>query len=745
GGREGRKERNTPNNTSRGAFYPSRSEPLGADAMAKVLPAEGDAPHNAPKRAQPQKDAKPGLVGRLTQLTRSSKDSSFDLRGQMAFMHGDEEQTPAVTPIAGTGGEQAEDAELVVPVSPQKKRSSREWIAGSEFGRRTSQFLSTFVPPVRRSILPWISKPLAVGVGKGTSHASVHTMKERKERKLHQQQSRKLLHQQSGVQPVKMRMATVNHIQVHGNSVNVVIANGTPKIPPHELFDVMEKIRSFSIMRQIKPQERTLLASQMRKMLIEPESYILQEGEHGEAALFLITSGKITISVASPVSDGIQVATDVTDVKAPTYVGEGQCLTGSVPMASVRVKELVTAYAVLKTDFDNLISASSRAALIREMEKRTFQKEHLDDLWAIMKSAPEGIACMDKFTENKPELNAYVQAYKDISKFKGYSGDTAHAKRMKAGPGIFQKYFDSGLITLSNDEHGKLHRLMKRVEYSRSRGEAAPLAAHAATDDATGAGMQAAAAAAEEKEGGDAALQHEATAGEAASSTGETGDAAGSKPHDGGHTGDEGEPTEPPQPSARAEAAPSAAPSETLLEDEALDCPRRLTDSHQRRVKVEELAVAFDNVIESAINATIQNLIIPSFLQDKLFDRYLAFRFPVLRNKGQTIEDLATEPIKKAEKVTRRRTVGVCSRPEASIPTKPMAAAVVATSAAAKGGKLKASEEDEDSEGYDNFDAGAENPFDEIDVDDEDAWMDDRARMSTDVVIGADMREQWNS
>jgi hypothetical protein len=89
------------------------------------------------------------------------------------------------------------------------------------------------------------------------------------------------------------------------------------------------------------------------------------------------------------------------DVRYPDYFGEGRCLTNDKAYASVRAKENLVVYLLLKTDIDELVGRRTRALMVRDMRIRRFQKDHLDDLFDVVRNDERGMAFLCKFAKEQ--------------------------------------------------------------------------------------------------------------------------------------------------------------------------------------------------------------------------------------------------------------------------------------------------------------------------------------------------------
>lgn len=68
-----------------------------------------------------------------------------------------------------------------------------------------------------------------------------------------------------------------------------------------------------------------------------------------------IASGKATISLNRTLEDGSLQEADVKDIKSPNYFGEGRVLGDTRAYASVRAKEELVVYYIMRADVEELV------------------------------------------------------------------------------------------------------------------------------------------------------------------------------------------------------------------------------------------------------------------------------------------------------------------------------------------------------------------------------------------------------
>lgn len=66
-------------------------------------------------------------------------------------------------------------------------------------------------------------------------------------------------------------------------------------------------------------------------------------------------SGKATISLNRTVEGGSVQEVDIKDIKSPNYFGEGRVLGDSRAYASVRAKEELVVYYIMRADIEELV------------------------------------------------------------------------------------------------------------------------------------------------------------------------------------------------------------------------------------------------------------------------------------------------------------------------------------------------------------------------------------------------------
>jgi CRP-like cAMP-binding protein len=202
----------------------------------------------------------------------------------------------------------------------------------------------------------------------------------------------------------------------------------TETMRPDRVFEVLEELRESLVFKNATAEEKVLLAHRLRHLSVEDGTYLIREGEESEPALFIIAAGRATISVNKTQADGMLHEVDVKDIKAPDYFGEGRCLTDSKAYASVRAKEDLVAYLLLKTDIDELLSPCTRSMMIRDMHVRKFQKEHLDNLFEVMKSDADGMLLLEKFAREQ-NMEGNMLFYLDVIAYKSLESGEDESRR----------------------------------------------------------------------------------------------------------------------------------------------------------------------------------------------------------------------------------------------------------------------------------------------------------------------------
>lgn len=69
----------------------------------------------------------------------------------------------------------------------------------------------------------------------------------------------------------------------------------------------------------------------------------------------LPASGKATISLNQKLENGSVQEVDVKDIKYPNYFGEGRVLADQCAYASVRAKEQLVVYYIIRADIEELV------------------------------------------------------------------------------------------------------------------------------------------------------------------------------------------------------------------------------------------------------------------------------------------------------------------------------------------------------------------------------------------------------
>ncbi|CAN0112279.1 unnamed protein product [Ascophyllum nodosum] len=203
-------------------------------------------------------------------------------------------------------------------------------------------------------------------------------------------------------------------------------------IPTIEVFNALETLSGTLIFNAANKEERLALASRLRHWVVEDGTYLIREGDSGntsETAIFMVASGKATISLNRTLEDGSVEEADVKDIRYPSYFGEGRVLGDSRAYASVRAKEKLVVYYIMKEDFVELISPATRALMVRDMQIRKYQKKHVDDLFGIIRKNPSGMACLARFAKEKL-MGGEVAFTIDVEAYKSFEGDKSEQKEM---------------------------------------------------------------------------------------------------------------------------------------------------------------------------------------------------------------------------------------------------------------------------------------------------------------------------
>ncbi|CAM9360366.1 unnamed protein product, partial [Ectocarpus fasciculatus] len=174
-------------------------------------------------------------------------------------------------------------------------------------------------------------------------------------------------------------------------------------IPVTEAIDVLGDLSGTLIFNTATSQERLALASRLRHWVVADGTYLIREGDgdRNRSAIFMIASGKATISLNRAIEGGSVQEVDIKDIKSPNYFGEGRVLGDSRAYASVRAKEELVVYYLMRADIEELVSPTTRALMERDMLVRKFQKEHLDDLFAVIRKNLSGMECLARFAEEQ--------------------------------------------------------------------------------------------------------------------------------------------------------------------------------------------------------------------------------------------------------------------------------------------------------------------------------------------------------
>ncbi|CAN0019132.1 unnamed protein product [Ectocarpus sp. 4 AP-2014] len=241
-------------------------------------------------------------------------------------------------------------------------------------------------------------------------------------------------------------------------------------IPATEVIDVLEDLSGTLIFNTATSQERLALASRLRHWVVADGTYLIREGDgdRNRSAIFMIASGKATISLNRTIEGGSVQEVDIKDIKSPNYFGEGRVLGDSRAYASVRAKEELVVYYLMRADIEELVSPTTRALMERDMLVRKFQKEHLDDLFAVIRKNLSGMECLARFAEEQRmggEVGFFieVEAYQNAETSKDDEARKQHAQRIVASYISPSSSGVPGLIYTSEAQRNTLAAKMRRL------------------------------------------------------------------------------------------------------------------------------------------------------------------------------------------------------------------------------------------------------------------------------------------
>ncbi|KAG5189588.1 hypothetical protein JKP88DRAFT_252744 [Tribonema minus] len=220
------------------------------------------------------------------------------------------------------------------------------------------------------------------------------------------------------------------------------------------VFEVLEALQGTLIFKNATPEEKVLLAHRLRRMAVEDDAYLIREGEDCEPAIFMIAAGRATISVTRELPDGGVQEVDVKDVRYPDYFGEGRCLTNEKAFASVRAKDGLVVYLLLRADMDELVSRRTRALMVRDLKIRRFQMEHVDDLFDVLRADARGMAFLCRFAAEQ-HMDGDLRFYNEI---------VGHAERALLSPATHQL---RSALSRNTDAFKKLSSDMERRKHMR--------------------------------------------------------------------------------------------------------------------------------------------------------------------------------------------------------------------------------------------------------------------------------------
>ncbi|KAG5184631.1 hypothetical protein JKP88DRAFT_262806 [Tribonema minus] len=180
-------------------------------------------------------------------------------------------------------------------------------------------------------------------------------------------------------------------------------------LPREQWPAALQQLERVPIFSQALPAERERLAERVRLLSVAKDETVIREGQRSpNPAIFMILSGVVTISVMMELPGGAMIDAVVTQLRTPSYFGEGMLrtpfyfgegmlripsyfgegmvLTGSPAYASVRATEDMQLYLVPKTDLDAAITSATRGRMVRDYHVRQFRKQHMNDLWDVIRA-----------------------------------------------------------------------------------------------------------------------------------------------------------------------------------------------------------------------------------------------------------------------------------------------------------------------------------------------------------------------
>ncbi|CAM9696759.1 unnamed protein product, partial [Scytosiphon promiscuus] len=246
-------------------------------------------------------------------------------------------------------------------------------------------------------------------------------------------------------------------------------------IPAKQIIDVLQSLSSTLIFNTANSEERLALASRLRHWVVEDGTYLIREGDgdRNRSAIFMIASGKATISLNRANAGGSVQEVDIKDIKSPNYFGEGRVLGDSRAYASVRAKEELVVYYIMRADIEELVSPTTRALMERDMHVRKFQKENLDDLFAVIRKNLSGMRCLARFAEEQ-RMGGEVGFFMEVEEYQqaetgGCDSESDEARKMQHAERIVSTYISPsapgmpGLIYTSEAQRKAVAAKMKRL------------------------------------------------------------------------------------------------------------------------------------------------------------------------------------------------------------------------------------------------------------------------------------------
>ncbi|CAM9489797.1 unnamed protein product, partial [Sphacelaria rigidula] len=200
-------------------------------------------------------------------------------------------------------------------------------------------------------------------------------------------------------------------------------------VHPTEVLSVLNTLSSTLIFNNANQEERIALASRLRHWVVDDGTYLIREGDGDSIppAIFMIASGKATISLNRKLENGSIQEVDIKDIRYPNYFGEGRVLADQCAYASVRAKQQLVVYYIMRADIEELVSPKTRALMLRDMEIRMFQKSNVDDLFGVIRDSPSGMECLTRFAREQ-RMDGDVVFFNDVEEYKRTPHDPEERK-----------------------------------------------------------------------------------------------------------------------------------------------------------------------------------------------------------------------------------------------------------------------------------------------------------------------------